>query len=107
LLQRFAFHHSDALIAYVGLDPRPDQSGQRQGRRRLSKRGHPEWRRLLVAAAMSAARSYAWRDYVTQQRSKALPATAIHVILARKLLRTAFALYKNGQDFVPAKTQTT
>jgi transposase len=107
LFQRFAFRHADALIAYVGLDPRPDQSGQHHGRRRLSKRGHPEWRRLLVAAAMSAARTQAWRDYVALQRAKALPATAVHVILARKLLRTAFALYKNGQQFVAPQMQTT
>jgi transposase len=93
------------LIAYVGLDPRPDESGQHQGRRRLSKRGHPEWRRLLVAAAMSAARSRAWRDYVAHQRAKALPATAIHVVLARKMLRVALALHKNGQAFVAPQTQ--
>jgi transposase len=107
LFQRFAFRHADALIAYVGLDPRPDESGQHRGRRRLSKRGHPEWRRLLVAAAMSAARTRAWRDYVNRQRAKALPATAVHVILARKMLRTAFAMYKNGQDFVPPVVQPT
>jgi transposase len=106
LFQRFAFRHADALIAYVGLDPRPDESGQHHGRRRLSKRGHPEWRRLLVAAAMSAARTQAWRDYVALQRAKALPATAVHVILARKLLRTAFALYKNGKEFVAPQIQT-
>jgi transposase len=105
LFQRFAFRHADALIAYVGLDPRPDQSGQRQGRRRLSKRGPPEWRRLLVAAAMSAARTNAWRDYVARQRAKALPATAVHVILARKILRVALALYKNSQQFVAPQVQ--
>jgi transposase len=107
LFKRFAFRHADALIAYLGLDPRPDESGQHRGRRRLSKRGHPEWRRLLVAAAMSAARTQAWRDYVNHQRAKALPATAVHVILARKILRTAFALFKNGQDFVPPSVQPT
>ena len=107
LFKRFAFRHAAALIAYLGLDPRPDDSGEHRGRRRLSKRGHPEWRRLLVAAAMSAARTKAWRDYVNLQRAKALPATAVHVILARKMLRTAFALYKNGQDFVPPSVQAT
>ncbi len=107
LFNRFAFRHADALIAYIGFDPRPDESGQHRGRRRLSKRGHPEWRRLLVAAAMSAARTKAWADYVQRQRAKALPATAIHVILARKMLRTAFALYKNGQDFIPPIVQHT
>jgi transposase len=107
LFKRFAFRHADALIAYLGLDPRPDESGQHRGRRRLSKRGHPEWRRLLVAAAMSAARTKAWRDYVNLQRAKALPATAVHVILARKMLRTAFAMFKNGQEFIPPSVQPT
>jgi transposase len=107
LFKRFVFRHADALIAYLGLDPRPDESGQRRGRRRLSKRGHPEWRRLLIAAAMSAARTQAWRDYVNLQRAKALPATAVHVILARKMLRTAFAMFKNGQDFIPPNVQPT
>jgi transposase len=107
LFKRFAFRHADALIAYLGLDPRPDESGEHRGRRRLSKRGHPEWRRLLIAAAMSAARTKAWRDYVNRQRAKALPATAVHVILARKMLRTAFALFKNGQDFITPAVQPT
>jgi len=107
LFKRFAFRDADALIAYVGLDPRPDESGQHRGRRRLSKQGHPEWRRLLVAAAMSAARTRAWMDYAARQRAKALPATAVHVILARKILRTAFGMYKNGQDFVPSMAQAT
>jgi transposase len=107
LFKRFAFRHADALIAYLGLDPRPDESGEHRGRRRLSKRGDPEWRRLLVAAAMSAARTKAWRDYVNLQRAKALPATAVHVILARKMLRTAFAMFKNGQDFIPPSVQPT
>ena len=107
LFKRFAFRHADALIAYVGLDPRPDESGQHRGRRRLSKRGHPEWRRLLVAAAMSAARTKVWTEYVNRQRAKGLPATAVHVILARKILRTAFALFKNGQEFIPPAVQST
>jgi transposase len=101
LFERFSFRHADSLVAYLGLDPRPDESGQHRGRRRLSKRGNPEWRRLLVAAAMSAARAKVWRDYVAHCRSKALPPTAIHVVLARKLLRIAFALHKSGQTFTP------
>lgn len=103
LLSRVPFVSSDALVAYVGLDPRADQSGHHEGRRRLSKRGHPEWRRLLVVAAMSATRTRVWAGYVERQRAKGLPATAVHVILARKLLRVAYAIAKSGQDFDPQR----
>ena len=47
---------ADAVIAFTGLDPRPNDSGKKTGQRRLSKRGWPEIRRLMYAAAMSAAR---------------------------------------------------
>jgi transposase len=47
-LERFAFAHADSFVAYTGLDPRPDDSGKRHGRRRLSKHGPSELRRLLV-----------------------------------------------------------
>src|SRR5262249_53374822 len=35
------FTHADAFIAYTGLDPRPEDSGERRGKRRLSKHGPP------------------------------------------------------------------
>nr|WP_312132339.1 transposase [Stenotrophomonas pavanii] len=35
---------SDAWIACTGLDPRPNESGARIGRRRLSKRGNASLR---------------------------------------------------------------
>ena len=38
---------SDAALAFVGLDSRVCDSGQKPGRRRLSKRGPRELRRLL------------------------------------------------------------
>jgi len=39
LLSRFDFANADALVAYSGLDPRPNDSGTKRGRRRLSKKG--------------------------------------------------------------------
>lgn len=107
LFTRVPFANAQALVAYLGLDPRPDQSGRHEGRRRLSKRGHPEWRRLLVAAAMSAARTALWKSFVTGQRAKGLPSTAVHVILARKLARIAFSLFKSQQTFDPQRYMPT
>ncbi|MFM6905798.1 MAG: transposase, partial [Acinetobacter tjernbergiae] len=38
-IRRIDLANSDALVAFVGLDPRASDSGQKTGRRRLSKRG--------------------------------------------------------------------
>jgi hypothetical protein len=54
------------------------------------------------ARGARAARTRAWGPYV-RQRAKGLPATAVHVILARKLLRVAYALAKSGRDFDPKR----
>ena len=83
----------------TGLDPRPNDSGKKTGQRRLSKRGWPEIRRLLYAAAMSAARTKAWNGFYLAQRAKGLSTTAALIVLARKLLRVAFSLFKQQSDF--------
>lgn len=93
---------SDAVVAANGLDPRPADSGQKHGRRRLSKRGPAEHRRILFNCARSASRTKLWRPYYEAQLSKGLSSTAATVVLARKMLRVAFALYKNGQPFDPS-----
>lgn len=90
---------ADAVIAFTGLDPRPNDSGKKTGQRRLSKRGWPEIRRLMYAAAMSAARTKTWGGYYRAQRDKGLSTTAALVVLARKLLRVAFSLFKKQVQF--------
>ena len=96
---RLAYANSDAAVASSGLDPRPDDSGKRHGRRRLSKRGPGEERRILFNCARSAARTKLWSPYYQAQLAKGLSSTAATVILARKMLRVAFAVYKHRQPF--------
>jgi transposase len=98
-LSRHDFQRADAFIAYVGLDPRARDSGQKRGRRRLSKRGPAELRRLLFLAAMAASKNSLWRGYYQRYRDRGLPTTAALVILARKLARIAFAMVKHGTQF--------
>jgi transposase len=100
---RLPYSNSDAIVAATGLDPRPDDSGKRQGRRRLSKWGPSEERRVLFNCARSASRMQLWRPYYQAQRAKGLSPTAAHIILARKMLRVAFAVYKQNQPFNPAR----
>lgn len=100
-LRRHPFKHADAFIAYIGYDPRPRDSGQKRGRRYLSKRGPAELRRLLFNAAMSASKTKLWRAFYQRYRDRGLPTTAALVILARKLARIAFSIVKHGTEFKP------
>src|SRR5688572_22902737 len=69
---RVPYATSDAVIAGSGLDPRPADSGQKHGRRRLSKSGPAEERRILFNCARSAARTKLWRPYYDAQLGKGL-----------------------------------
>ncbi|MGC8102998.1 transposase, partial [Metapseudomonas otitidis] len=59
---RGTFRSSDSFIAFLGLDVRVRESGRYIGRRKLTKQGDPEIRRLLYTAAMAASRTVAWKD---------------------------------------------
>lgn len=94
---------ADAIVAYSGLDPRPNDSGQHRGRRRITKRGPPEMRRLLFLAAQAAAKSKAARPVYEAIRAKGFSTTQALVILARNLLRVAYLIWKTGQPFDPQR----
>jgi transposase len=94
---------ADAIVALIGIDPRPMDSGQRSGVRRLSKRGDSELRRLLYNAAMSGALTSTWKPIYERERAKGLPATAALMALARRLVRVAFSLFKSGKEFDPTR----
>jgi len=101
LFDRVKFRNSDALVAFAGMDPRPCDSGQKRGKRRLSKRGPAEGRRLLFNAAMSAARTSAWKETYTRFRENGWTSTEAILILARKMLRIALAMHKTQTGFDP------
>lgn len=97
--QRGEFKNSDAFIAFLGMDLRVAQSGQKKGLSKLTKRGDPEARRLLHNAAMSARRTSAWKAFYEAQRARGFSTTQALVMLARKLARLAFALLKSGSEY--------
>ena len=102
-LERAPLKSADAFVAFTGLDPRPDDSGQYRGKRRLSKRGPAELRRLLYVAAMSAKKSKAWKPLFEHYRAKGLSSTAALVILARRIARTAWSMYTYRTEFDPVR----
>lgn len=103
LLARVPFANADALVAYSGLDPRANDSGRTRGRRRLSKRGDPALRHQMFMVAMAACHTKTFKATYQALRDRGLKSTEALVILARKLLRIAFALWHSGKPFEPAR----
>lgn len=105
LFTRLTGARADAVVAFTGLDPRPMDSGNKRGVRKLSKRGPAELRRLLFNAARSACRTPVWRPVYERELAKGLSSTAASVVLARKLVRIAFSLFKSQATFDPSYGQ--
>lgn len=100
---RTPFANSDAVVASYGLDPRPKDSGNKSGKRCLTKQGNAEDRRLIYLAAQSAAKSKTFKPMYLALRTKGFATTEAIVIIARKLLRIAFAVWTSNQPFDPDK----
>lgn len=103
LFSRLQFANGDAVVAYSGLDLRANDSGDRHGRRRLSKRGNSALRRQLFLAAFSASRSKAFGPAYQATKQRGFAPTQALVILARKLLRIAWAVWSSGKPFDPTR----
>lgn len=100
---RTPFANSDAVVAAYGMDPRPKDSGNKVGRRRLTKQGNAEDRRLIYLAAQSAVKSKIFQPMYGALLAKGFATTEAIVIIARKLLRIAFAVWTSNKPFDPVK----
>ena len=101
IYHRGDFQRADAFIAFMGLDVRVRESGYFRGKRKLTKQGDPETRRLLFNAARSASRTTTWNEYYQSLRERGHTSTATGVILSRKMARLAFALLRDQSQFQP------
>ena len=102
-LERVPFRKADAFVAFTGLDPRANDSGHKAGRRRLSKRGPAELRRLLFNAAMSAIKTTVWKPIYEHYRTQGWSTTASLVIIARKIARAAWSIHHYRTTFHPER----
>ena len=94
------FGRSDSFVAFIGLDLRVKESGKFAGKRKLSKRGDPEARRLLYLAALAASRqSGPFCDLRARYLSRGFTKTEAAVFVARKLARVAWAIYTKHQPY--------
>lgn len=95
---RGEFTSADAFVAYLGMDVRVRDSGKFIGRRKLTKKGDAEYRRVVYNAAVTAGR-YCFKPYLERYKARGMKTTQAYVALARKLIRIAFSLMKNRQKF--------
>ena len=96
---RGSFKNSDAFVAFLGLDVRVRDSGKSRGKRKLTKKGDPELRRLLYLAAMNAIKYNQWKGLYQRYLDRGFQKTQALVIIARKLVRVAFSLMKNQDEY--------
>ena len=102
-LERVSFRNADAFVAFIGYDPRANDSGHKIGRRRLSKCGPAELRRLLFNAAMAAIKSKVWKPIYEHYRTQGWSTTATLVIIARKIARAAWSIHHYHTTFNPER----
>lgn len=91
----------DAFVAFIGMDVRVRESGKFKGRRKLTKKGDSEVRRLLYNAAMAARRSALWEPFYLSHTKRGKEPTEALVALGRKLARVCFALMRKNVEFDP------
>lgn len=99
IYHRGVFSSADAFVAYIGFDVRLRESGRFKGKRKITKRGPAEVRRLLYCAAKPSRCHEPFAEYHQRQLDKGLSKTAANCILARKLARLAFALMAKQESF--------
>jgi transposase len=104
-LQSIPFAGYDQFVAYVGLDLRVSESGQRRGRRTLSQQGEAELRRLLYLCAQASIRTKGSpfaRQY-ERELAKGLAKPQALCAVARKLAKVAWAMVRTGADYDSAR----
>jgi len=90
------------LVSYAGLDVVFKDSGKKEGKTRISKKGNSHIRRALYLPAVSAARTNQklkpLYERLKSQRTVKMIGT---IAVARKLLVLIYALWKNNTAFDP------
>jgi transposase len=87
------FKSYKSLIAFAGMDPSINESGQHEGPSRISKRGNRHLRRVIHIITMCAVRSKnAFRAYFLRRKAQGLPPMKALMATAHKLIRVIFSM---------------
>jgi transposase len=103
------FDSSKALIAYAGLDPKIKQSGKAlNSTGRLTKRGSSYLRRsLFIAANVARMHDIQLKELYEKKRKEGKTHKVATCVVARKLVKIVWSVWKNGKDYtVPEETES-
>jgi transposase len=96
------FNSYKKLIAYSGFDPTIYQSGNFEGKSRISKRGNRHIRRILWIMANSVIiYNEVFKIYFIKKIDKGIPYKKAVISVCHKLIRVIYSLIKNGSYFDP------
>ena len=93
-----------AFVALAGIDPRSNDTGEKTGKARMSKRGSKYLRTALMEAAAVAAnvsKDPMFRAVYEKQRAKNKPHMVAVSHVANKLCQVIFAVLKNEKAYEP------
>lgn len=94
------FTSAKQLVAFVGLNPVPNQSGKKDGPRHISKQGHARLRTLFYMGAQAARRhNRACRELYERLIAAGKRKKVALIAVAGKLIRQVFAVIKSGLPF--------
>jgi transposase len=104
-LQDKQFAHPDQFVAYIGLDIKVRESGQRKGEEGLTKEGDAELRRLFFCCAQATLRSSGspFKAQYERERKKGLTSTGALNAVARKMARMCWSMVRHGKDYDPER----
>jgi hypothetical protein len=102
------FYSDNALVAFAGLDPLNQQSGDTQRQGGISHRGNSALRATLYLAAQTGVRCNSpLRDFYQRLRNQGKPHLVALTACMAKLLRFAYACVVKDEDFDPEMHETT
>lgn len=97
------FPEPKKLVAFVGIDPSVNQSGQFTGtQNRISKRGSPHLRRAVwMAASVAAFHDPVLSAFYEKKRKEGKPHNVAIGAVARKLTLIIYAVLRDNKPYVP------
>jgi transposase len=96
------FECSGKIIAMAGLDPAVYQSGQHEGRGRITKRGNRHLRRIIWMMTTSVIQyTDIFHAYYLKRRKEGLPYKMAVLATAHKLIRVIYAMLTQRTTFCP------